>query len=116
MFETSGIWRAKTAAACEWSGSMTIMCRCASAACVTYATPTISSGANTLIDLKYGLVTPWNCHAEKNSRQEHQEKDRHQEKMGGTRENGLDVSPGRSVYERCGNDCQILSFKKGVAE
>src|SRR5690348_2150097 len=36
--------------------------------------------------------------------------------MGGTCENGLDVSTGRSVYERCGNDCQIASLEKSIAE
>jgi len=36
--------------------------------------------------------------------------------MGGTRENGVNIPAGRLIYERCGNNCQIISFKKSIAE
>ena len=36
--------------------------------------------------------------------------------MGDKRENGVDIPTGRLVYERCGNNCQIASFEKSIAE
>ena|SRR5689334_15543595 len=36
--------------------------------------------------------------------------------MGGTRENGVNIPAGRLIYERCGNNCPIISFKKSIAE